>query len=245
MKELKFKPTNKTVDFFNEFSVIDNLSIEIMLNRVLCCAINKVPFDASIILLWYVIVCIDNLDNRQQNELIFSLIFLLICCTINDEFSIDNAFETLEMTYNDIVKTINVSSAKSDKDMEIPPKICYGEKIKVKLAPLAMKIKEYSKLQGIAVEEAIEKKIEEMSPYNPNKAEEIILTRFIYMVSTQIPIQVSSTIFLFISNLILNNEDINTHFEQYIEELKKNCIESMATSYKHRRIEELKEKIYK
>ena len=33
--------------------------------------------------------------------------------------------------------------------------------------------------------------------------------------------------------------------EQYIEELKKNCIESMATSYKHRRIEELKEKIYK
>lgn len=65
------------------------------------------------------------------------------------------------------------------------------------------------------------------------------------MVSTQIPIQVSSTIFLFISNLILNNEDINTHFEQYIEELKKNCIESMATSYKHRRIEELKEKIYK
>ena len=75
MKELKFKPTNKTVDFFNEFSVIDNLSIEIMLNRVLCCAINKVPFDAAIILLWYVIVCIDNLDNRQQNELIFSLIF--------------------------------------------------------------------------------------------------------------------------------------------------------------------------
>ena len=202
MKELKFKPTNKTVDFFNEFSVIDNLSVEIMLNRVLCCAINKVPFDAAIILLWYVIVCIDNLDNRQQNELIFSLISLLICCTINDEFSIDNAFETLEMTYNDIVKTINVSSAKSDKDMEIPPKICYGEKIKV-------------------------------------------LTRFIYMVSTQIPIQVSSTFFLFISNLILNNEDINTHFEQYIEELKKNCIESMATSYKHRRIEELKEKIYK
>lgn len=50
------------------------------------------------------------------------------------------------MTYNDIVKTINVSSAKSDKDMEIPPKICYGEKIKVKLATLAMKIKEYSKL---------------------------------------------------------------------------------------------------
>ena len=147
------------------------------------------------------------------------------------------------MTYNDIVKTINVSSAKSDKDMEIPPKICYGEKIKVKLAPLAMKIKEYSKLQGIAVEEAIEKKIEEMSPYNPNKAEEIILTRFIYMVSTQIPIQVSSTIFLFISNLILNNEDINTHFEQYIEELKKNCIESMATSYKHRRIEELRKNL--
>lgn len=63
------------------------------------------------------------------------------------------------MTYNDIVKTINVSSAKSDKDMEIPPKICYGEKIKVKLAPLAMKIKEYSKLQGITVEEAIEKKL--------------------------------------------------------------------------------------
>ena len=60
-----------------------------------------------------------------------------------------------------------------------------------------------------------------MSPYNPNKAEEIVLTRFIYMVSTQIPIQVSSTFFLFISNLILNNEDINTHFEQYIEELKK------------------------
>lgn len=57
-------------------------------------------------------------------------------------------------------------------------------KIKVKLAPLAMKIKEYSKLQGITVEEAIEKKIEEMSPYNPNKAEEIILTRYIYGINT-------------------------------------------------------------
>ena len=112
MKELKFKPTNKTVDFFNEFSVIDNLSVEIMLNRVLCCAINKVPFDAAIILLWYVIVCIDNLDNRQQNELIFSLISLLICCTINDEFSIDNAFETLEMTWKYRLKYVTGKKSK-------------------------------------------------------------------------------------------------------------------------------------
>ena len=44
MKEIKIQTNKQTVDFFNEFSVIDNLSIEIMLNRVLCCAINKVPF---------------------------------------------------------------------------------------------------------------------------------------------------------------------------------------------------------
>ena len=92
--------------------------------------------------------------------------------------------------------------------------------------------------------EAIEKKIEEMCPYNPNKAEEIILNRFMYAVSAQDPIKVNTTIFMLSAMLIHFDEDSRTHFEQCIEMLKNQCMEKMETSYHYRRIKVLREKIY-
>lgn len=245
MQKLKFKPTDKTVDFFNEFSVIDNLSVERMLNRILSWSSSPNSFDAAIILLWYFILCIDNLDSKQTDIVIFSLMTLLICSTTNDTFNIDNALEMLEMTYNDIVRGVDAGKAKSGNDMEIPPKIKYGTTLKVQLSPPAMQIKKYSKAQGVTIAEAIENKIEEMRPINLKIAEDIIHNRFIYMVSNQTPLHVCGTIFLFLSLLILNRENIKTHFYEYFEALKKNCIKNMETNYKYRRIKEFKEKIYK
>jgi hypothetical protein len=244
MGKLKFKPTNKTVDFFNEFAVIDNLSIEIMLNRVLCLLIVREPMEAAIILVWYTILCIDNLDDRQKMEAVFSLISSLICCTIDDKNRVDEALEVLVQIYNKTVKNIDNNIRKSDDDISIPSKMRYGEEIKVKLVRPAMDIKKYSKEQEITIEEAIEKKIEEMCPYNPNKAEEIILNRFMYAVSAQDPIKVNTTIFMLSAMLIHFDEDSRTHFEQCIEMLKNQCMEKMETSYHYRRIKVLREKIY-
>ena len=109
----------------------------------------------------------------------------------------------LEATYKDMVEQINIIEKKDSNDMKIPPKISYGTKMKVHLASPAMQIKKYSKAQGITIEEAIEKKIEEMRPLNLKISEEIMINRFVYAVSKQVPIQVHSTIFIFISISIL------------------------------------------
>ncbi len=245
MRKLKFKPTDKTVDLFNEFAVIDNLSVEIMLNRVLCFLIVREPLEAAIILVWYTMLCIDNLDDRQKNDTILSFISSIICCTINDKNRVDEALEVLVQIYNKTVKNIDNNIRKSDDDISIPSKMRYGEEIKVKLVRPAMDIKKYSKEQEITIEKAIEQKICEMCPYNPNKAEEIILNRFMYAVSAQDLIQVNTSIFILSAMLIHFQEDNRTHFEQCIETLRNKCMEKMKTSYKYRKIAELKEKIYK
>lgn len=80
MRKLKFKPTDKTVDFFNEFSVIDNLSVEEMLNRVLCYVNIQEPINTAILLVWYAETSVDNLNDTQKAEVMLSFISSLICC---------------------------------------------------------------------------------------------------------------------------------------------------------------------
>ncbi len=126
MKKLKFKPTKKTVDFFNEFGVIDNFSVEEMLNRVLCYVSVQEPIDAAILLLWYAVASVDNLNDRQKSDVILSFISILVCCMVNSEFSINDALETITLTYKDI--TNDKRNNKDYGEMPIPEKICYDKK---------------------------------------------------------------------------------------------------------------------
>ncbi len=241
MKKLKFKPTEKTVDFFNEFSIIDNLSVDEMLNRVLCYVSVQEPIDAAILLLWYAVASVDNLNDRQKSDVILSFISILVCCMVNSEFSINDALETITLTYKDI--TNDKRKNKDYGEMPIPEKICYDKKIKVQLASPAMKIKAYSKIRGITVEKAIEQKIEEMSPDNHNIARDVFFQRVIAVTIKQNQIQVCCTILILSALLLSYLKD--AAFEQYIEILRNDCTENIEKSYKYRRIEELKEKIYR
>lgn len=241
MQKLKFKPTQKTVDFLNEFGVIDNLSVAEILNRVLCYVNVREPIDAAILLLWYAVASVDNLNDTQKSEVILSFISTLVCCTVNNEFSINDALETITLTYKDITK--NSGNSENYGEMPIPEKVCYDKKIKVQLAPPTMKIKAYSKIHHITLEKAIEQKIEEMSPDNHNLARDVFFKRVIAATINQNQIQVCCTVLILSALLLSHLKDAD--FEQHIETLRNDCAENIEKSYKYRRIEELKEKIYR
>lgn len=242
MQKLKFKPTKKTVDFLNDFGVIDNLSVEEMLNRVLCYVNVPEPVDAAILLLWYAIASVDSFEEPRKSDIVISFISSLICCVINDEFSVNDALETLALAYKDISN--DNRRHKNYGEMPIPEKIPYDKKIKVQLAPPAMKIKEYSKIHHITIDKAIEQKIEEMSPDNHNIARDVFFRRVAAAMVRQNKTQICCTI-LALSAFLLSNITDTVPFEKRMEELRTDCAENLEKGYKHRRIEELKEKIYK
>ncbi len=110
--------------------------------------------------------------------------------------------------------------------------------------PPAMKIIAYSKICGITVEKAIEQKIEEMSPDNHNIARDVFFQRVIAATVKQTQIQICCTI-LILSAFLISNITDTVSFEQRMKELRNDCTENMGKSYKYRRIEELRKKIYR
>lgn len=239
MPQIKLKINAETAAFLARYSSPYEISTDEVLKRILCAVGSKETLYAARLMMWYIDVTIQNLDDLQKEHAYFNTLTILLRSMVDDNTDYSTIIDVLSMVYNDL-KTVGYENEKivveyDDIDQEIT----------VDLLPEAMNIQEYSEKNNITIDEAIYKEIQKIIADNLTYATSIILQRFMYAVENQSNIGIISTIFIlsaFILDEIVNGKRT---VENALEILYRHYEKAKDDNMDKEKLNEFKNIIYK
>ncbi len=230
---LKFNLTTELADYLNGFCIFEDISIEHMLNWLLCVVMNDDPLGAARVLLWFFRVTTYKLTDEQTAEVALSFIMPLLSCVADGAADMDTTLEVVSMCYAE-AKSFNV---------DIKDQIKETNEIEVNLVPEAMNFIKLHKRSNMTVEQVLLERIEDLMPVKKDTAFMIMTQRLIDATSNQSYMKVNATI-LILSGFLLNYIDTIVPIEQSMKGLRKVCAENIENADKYQYLKEVKALIY-
>lgn len=236
---LKLTLNTELANYINNFSLYDEVSLNEMLNRLLCIVSDKNSLRAAQLLYWYFTVTTTKLSDEQIVKLVFTMILSLISCMIDYTMTQEEVLEVLLMCCKDVTCLIieKDNIIKSNRIYEV------GE-IEVCLRPEALKFINHKKKTGMTIEETLLEIIKELIPTMNNMALVKMLQYFMDVTKEQNKLQVDITILILSSMLLFCIAEV-IPIRKIMTILADGCTENIKNDKKYKSIKKLKDLIYR